>query len=558
MSAVGCGEGINPATPGTIRLILTGLHPSATSGGTATATPIGGGQIVTVNIPASGDQSQLVPSGTYNVSYNPPFNHSLAPGTTVPSQVTIVPGETTTIEIALVSVGSISVTVTGLVGGPPNGGTATAQRTDAAGSPIPINIGANGAGSVSGIPNGVYSVTYAPPAGFNVTTTNPVTGITVGPGTSGSASFTVAPVSVAIGNVSVTVTGLTGAASGGQISARLTNNTGNTFTANLPAPTGDSSSGNLTGLPVGSYNVSYSAPSGFRLVNPASSPQPATVTDGGTANVSFTAEAMPAGGSILFQSDWKNAALGTSTASKSDGGKWNLLGGFGQECVDAAGLGFPSAKVCKFVANRQNSGFALNRKTGLPVIAVGTTRFYRWYVRMTFPDPLVGNGDHPWQDGNAVGDCNFIVGVHYGSDVGPARNGQWQIGMTFILNPNGAFDNGPWLNKGQTYRVEMALNRLTTTTYAVQIRVFDGSSTTPLFTEADFPADFGGGTIGTRAPYTFAHIENTDGWNCGTNDFETAGNDWWTTTFDYGYQGCFAIGDNTGFLGPYGSVSGEG
>ncbi|MBK7905606.1 MAG: hypothetical protein IPJ78_03490 [Gemmatimonadetes bacterium] len=158
-------------------------------------------------------------------------------------------------------------------------------------------------------------------------------------------------------------------------------------------------------------------------------------------------------------SNWASAALGSANASRSDGGKWNLLGGFGQEVLSAAGLDFPSAKVCKFVANRSNNGFALNRHTGLPIPAVGSTSYYRWYVRMTFPDPLVGNGDHPWQDGNAVGDCHYIVGVHYGSDVGPARNGQWQLGVTILINNNGAFNNGPWLAKHQTYRIETALAR---------------------------------------------------------------------------------------------------
>jgi hypothetical protein len=258
----------------------------------------------------------------------------------------------------------------------------------------------------------------------------------------------------------------------------------------------------------------------------------------------------------VFFSDWSTVALGTNNSAVSDGGKWNLIGGFGQQVVATTGLDFPSAKVCKFVANRSNLGFALNRRSGMPVPAVGSTRYYRWYVRMTFPDALVGNGDHPWQDGNAVGDCNFIIGVHYGSDAGPSRNGQWQIGATFLTNANGQFDNGPWLNKGQTYRVEVELARLTATTYEFDIRVYD-SANTLLFTGADFPADGGGGTIATRGPWTFRNVNNLDGFNCGTNDFEAAGNDWWTSSFDYSYQGCFAVADDQGWIGPYGSVVGE-
>lgn len=257
----------------------------------------------------------------------------------------------------------------------------------------------------------------------------------------------------------------------------------------------------------------------------------------------------------LFFSDF-GTALGTANPARGDGGKWDLLGGHGQEVVASAGLDFPSANTCRFVAHRDNSGFALSRHTGLPPLAVGSTRAYRWYVRMTFPDALVGNGDHPWQDGNAVGDCNFIVGVHYGSDVGAARAGQWQLGATFLTDPNGFYDNGPWLDKNRTYRVECLLARLTDTTYDFDFRVYDGE--TLAFTSADFPADFGGTTIETGGPWMFRDPANLDGFNCGTNDFETAGNDWWLDTFEYSYQGCFAICDDQGWIGPYGSVEGEG
>src|SRR5687768_10293699 len=83
----------------------------------------------------------------------------------------------------------------------------------------------------------------------------------------------------------------------------------------------------------------------------------------------------------VFHSDWNDVDPGTSSTAVSDRGKWDFVGGFGHEVVAAAGLGFPSAKVCKFVANRQNNGWAMLRKTGMPIPPVGTTRYYRWYVR---------------------------------------------------------------------------------------------------------------------------------------------------------------------------------
>jgi hypothetical protein len=548
------GIGPGPVARGTVRVLLIGLHPQATSGGIVTA--IGGGQTHTIPLAPVADQSAPVDAGEYTTSYAAPEHHFLPNPSQVPTSVIIEKDVARTFTINLVSTGSITVAVSGLTGA--GASSAIAQRTDAAGAAIPISVSAQGSGSATGVPTGVYSVTYSAPAGFTVSGSNPVAGVQVGLGTAGPATFAVIPATSATGSVHVTVTGLTGSATGGSVSARRSDNTGDTFTSPLSTPASGSSSADLTGLPAGTYNVTYTAPTGFRTTGATQNPQQATVTGGGIANAAFAAEPIPVGGAIRFQSDWSTANLGSASNDIRDGGKWNLVGGFGHEVALTTGLNFPTAKACKFVANRSNNGFALLRTTGMPIPPVGTTRYYRWYVRMTFPDALVGNGDHPWQDGNAVSDCNYIVGVHYGSDVGAARNGQWQIGATFIGNTNGAFDNGPWLNKNQTYRVEVALQRLTSTTYDFSMRVYD-SSNNLLFDDDDFPADFGGGTLATRGPWTFRNANNLDGFNCGTNDFETAGNDFWTTTFDYGYQGAFAIGDDTGWLGAYGSgtVPGE-
>ena len=72
--------------------------------------------------------------------------------------------------------GTLVVSVGGLTGSPANGGSAVAQRTDAAGTPITINVSAAGSGSNTSVPAGTYSVTYTPPSGWSVATSNPVTG----------------------------------------------------------------------------------------------------------------------------------------------------------------------------------------------------------------------------------------------------------------------------------------------------------------------------------------------------------------------------------------------
>jgi len=183
---------------------------------------------------------------------------------------------------------------------------------------------------------------------------------------------------------------------------------------------------------------------------------------------------------------------------------------------------------------------------------------------MEFPDELVGNGDHPWQDGNAVSDANWFVGCTYGSSDAPTHSGDWQPSVWSLQTAGSTpFGAGPWLTKGVTYRFELALYRLSTTQYDLSIRVYDTAGTL-LHTSADWPADFGGGTLATRIPFDFKNVANLDGLNCGTNDFETAGNEsWWNVgspTFLYSYQGCFLVLDRTEsisegtWVGPYGAI----
>ena len=286
-------EGIRtePTARGTIHLTLTGVHSQAANGGVATATPSIGGTGVTVTIPANGDQSAVVPIGTYLVSYDPPDDHVLAPGTRVPPVVVIAEGETTTVSLTLVPTGDMSVSVTGLSG--TAGGSAVAQRTDASAGPISIPIQSTGSGSATEVPVGTYTVTYTAPAGFSVSSANPLTGLSVAFGTTATPTFAVAAASPTDGSVAVTVTGLTGAAAGGAISARLTDNTGSTFTGVLPVPSSGSSSLTLSGLPAGSYNVTYAPSSGFQLATGQTNPQVVAVIAATTVSAGFVAQAIP-------------------------------------------------------------------------------------------------------------------------------------------------------------------------------------------------------------------------------------------------------------------------
>jgi len=84
-----------------VQVTITGLSATAANGGIVTIT-VAGSTPITVTIPASGSAQADVPAGTYQVSYAPPAGHVLAPGTSVPTSVTIVAGQLTAITVALV------------------------------------------------------------------------------------------------------------------------------------------------------------------------------------------------------------------------------------------------------------------------------------------------------------------------------------------------------------------------------------------------------------------------------------------------------------------------
>jgi hypothetical protein len=180
---------------GTLSVTVTGLSASAANGGSALAHRTdAAGTDQTINISAAGSGSGSLPAGTYTVTYTPPTGHTVN-GTNPVTGVVVTVGASTSVGFAAaqssVPTGTVAVTVTGLSASAPNGGSALAHRTDAAGTDQTINISAAGSGSGS-LPAGTYTVTYTPPSGHTVSGTNPVTGVVVTVGASTPVGFTAA------------------------------------------------------------------------------------------------------------------------------------------------------------------------------------------------------------------------------------------------------------------------------------------------------------------------------------------------------------------------------
>ncbi|MBX3173908.1 MAG: hypothetical protein KF709_05815 [Gemmatimonadaceae bacterium] len=440
--------------------------------------------------------------------------------------------------------GVVRVMINGLGGGLATAGSATITGEGIA--PINLVLPAIAEGSAS-VKAGNYHVVYAPPPGYTMAPgqLNEIDVVVVA-GETTDVQFNVVP---ATGTLRVTVTGLAGGlGSGGSAQALRTDIGGQAPLAIVIPGTGTVDSS----VAPGTYSVTYTAPAGYQLTGGATNPVVVVVASSATATASFPVEVSGVPTAVVFQSDWAAAALGSSTASKNDGGKWPIVGGSngtGVEVVSATGLGMPATMLKCLRVPWNNGVFNFLRVDTLPVPALGQSRAYRLYQRIVLPDGTADINTHPNQDGNAIGGCNWAWNVFNDAPAGKWRPGVQFVGDTF---PNNNFI-GPNLDKGVTYRLEFLLTRdaVSATAFKFDLRIS---------TAAGAPVANGGDFVNASAisltaycasnNLVFNNPANLNGFNAGANDVGPEAGDW-------GYQGGIAIRDNEGFIGGYGSVVGE-
>jgi hypothetical protein len=266
----------------------------------------------------------------------------------------------------------------------------------------------------------------------------------------------------------------------------------------------------------------------------------------------------PTGGNptFLFTSDW-STALGNSNAAISDGGRWDFVSAdFTGRIISSAGLDFPTANVFDVYTTTTRVGWVELRRSTVPIPAVGESRYYRWYFRYAAPDNLVDPESHPVQDGGAVSQSNWrfhtinAPAACFFQDAIPA--GRWcpRFDVTGSGHPFNRF-HGPFLNKNQTYRIEVHMRRETTSTMSLDVRIYDSAGTLV----ADDASLRGGDGVTTLAQAPALNINNLSGmnvFNSGHNGFAPGT---YPFPFTYSYQGAFAICTNT-WCGAY--TRGEG
>jgi hypothetical protein len=255
----------------------------------------------------------------------------------------------------------------------------------------------------------------------------------------------------------------------------------------------------------------------------------------------------PPSARVLFQSDW-STGTGTSQAVLMDQSKalpWNIIGGTGLAVIPSTGLDFPTTNALRVTAMQERTGYAFLRRTGLPIPAVGESRYYRWYSRMAIRDALaVSDRDtHPHQDGNSGSDVNWMLTIYH--DNGP---GKWlpQLRTQTAENPypNNRW-SGPALDKNVTYRFELQILRTGTSTFQMHVRVYNSAGTL-LYTDAHFRSE-AGTTLASNPTFVFHNLANLDGFNAGLNGL--GGSEWFPSVV-YMYQAGLAVCADT-WCGPY-------
>ena len=532
--------------PGSLGVTVTGLT-GAVGGGQVVLTNSTSGAASTLNLPSAsagsstGQLAGLAP-GSYSAAYTPPLGFQLTSAS--PVAVTIASQATAAVNFSVIAVdGTIRLVVDGLDPAAASGGSAEILRTDIPGQ-TPFLVAIPLIGTVDrSLQPGSYRVTYTAPANhqLNAGQANPRDVMVFGNQTAIAAfSVVVAP---ADGTLRVTVQGLLpSAVDGGAISVLRTDVAGQAA-QNFTIP----ASGSLdTPRTPGAYSVTYVAPGGHQLVAGQQNPRSAAVTSSQTATVSFQVEEIPPPAGVIFHSDF-GTALGTSDAAVMDTGKgapWNLRGGQGLEVISSAGLDFPMPNVLRVMALTSTSGFAIVRKTGMPVPAVGQSRYYRWYIRAGAN--IEDNNTHPIQDGQNAGASNWqfeLLHTLGGTNRWTIQFKHAAVQQNF-LNQN---FRGPALDVNVTYRIEVHLLRTSNTAYNFHVRVYN-SANALLYTDANFTnVDQGIPHLGAQntGQFGFGNANNLDGLNGGCNGVAPLSGDRL-----YSYQSGFAV-SGTDWIGPY-------
>lgn len=271
----------------------------------------------------------------------------------------------------------------------------------------------------------------------------------------------------------------------------------------------------------------------------------------------------------LFQSDWQGRNTGTASIDLSDGNLWTEIGNGSStgaalvdrmEIVSAAGLGFPAGLENVFAAKAPNGDSYAQLWVGpndpnLPAWSDGDHRYYRYYRRFVLPDGLGDNGFHDFESTGA----GFFAGEIYNSpfNAGGGATPSGQFIHWYALNGSDRYYLGDevdpiYLLRDHTYRIELHMQRLSSTTMIFEPYVYDDvvSTTVPLYGPADFHRNIGARESLADDPV----VGYTDGDEVRSLKVGNNGVNHGSSNAVFGYFGCIMV-RAAGMCGPW--INGE-
>jgi len=434
--------------------------------------------------------------------------------------------------------GFVRVTISGLLPGFTSAGTAIVEGNGLNATEIALGLTTSGELSVKA---GDYLVHYTPPSGYAMAAgQSNLFEVTVVAQQTTDVALDVVPVT---GTLRVNVTGLGGATSGGIAQALRTDVGGGAQIVTDLEVDGSTD----RSIAPGTYSVTLIPPGGYAVNGGVQNPQSIVVPSNGTGTANFAVGVIAPPAAVLFHSDF-GTGIGSTSAAVRDQNKtlpWNIQGGQGLEVISAAGLDFPTANVLRVTSLAATTGYAFLRRTGIPIPAVGESRFYRWYLRVTTPNGLEDPESHPMQDGNASSQSNWLFHIYHDGGGAGFWRPQFRPAASANAYPNDRW-NGPALSKNVTYRFELQIQRTATNSFQMHVRVYNAAGAL-LHGDSAFTNQENTGTLAGNPTFSFLNLAALDGLNAGCNGIAGSSPPF---PFVYAYQGAFAVGSQD-WMGPY-------
>ncbi|UOF81166.1 ig-like domain (group 1) [Caudoviricetes sp.] len=244
-----------------------------------------------------------------------------------------------------------------------------------------------------------------------------------------------------------------------------------------------------------------------------------------TQTASVTVSGTPAPPTLEMDSLW-DFTTGASDPAIEDNSAWDPANTSNNTGTREGLLVAVASGTDPFVTNAlevryrtASDGFAFLRKTGLAVPAVGQSKYYRWGYRHRYTQNQVANTPHPFQDGAAQGQTNWMFMIPPTTVTATTWRPRIQAADSVRVPANASRYQylGPVLDIGTWYLFELEIARTGTDTFLMHMRVRNTAGTLIHGDSAFVNEANGAQSLADELTLTFYNVNNLDGINAGNN-----------------------------------------